>query len=62
MDECSLLYLICGILVTDEISLGICAMDYRGEDLYPSANTPGLIVDDVSRREQQLINLPIRPV
>ena len=47
-DECSLLCLICGMPVTNGILLGICALDYRGEDLYPSAHTPGLIVDDVS--------------
>lgn len=50
LDECLLLCLLLGILVTNEngISLGICAMDYRGDDPYPDCNTPGLIVDDVS--------------
>lgn len=32
--------------------LGICAMDYLGDDPYPNAETPGIIVDDVSRFEQ----------
>jgi hypothetical protein len=38
-------------------------MDYLGNDPYPTGNTPGLIVDDVSRRhgrDQPHINLPIR--
>ena len=41
------------------IGTGICAMDYRGDDPYPTANTPGLIVDDVSRFEQLHICLRI---
>lgn len=36
-----------GIPVTDRILLGICAMDYLGNP-YLNADTPGLIVDDVS--------------
>ena len=27
-------------------------MDYLGDDPYPNAETPGIIVDDVSRFEQ----------
>ena len=34
-------------------------MDYRGDDQDPDCNTPGLIVDDVSRFEQPYICLPI---
>jgi len=34
-------------------------MDYLGDDLYPSSDTPGLIVDDVSCLEQQHVCLPI---
>jgi hypothetical protein len=49
LDECSLLCLL-GMHVTNGISnIGICAMDYCGDDPYPTADTPGLIVDDVSR-------------
>jgi hypothetical protein len=33
-------------------------MDYCGDDPYPTANTTGLIVDDVSRFEQLHICLP----
>ena len=33
--------------------LVICAMDYLGNDRYPNADTPGLIVDNVSYLEQQ---------
>ena len=40
--------------------LGICAMDYRDNDPYPTGDTPGLIVDDVSDCEQPHTNLPIR--
>lgn len=48
LDECpSLLCLFCGILVMNRILLGICAMDYRGDDPYPNPDTPGLIIDDV---------------
>jgi hypothetical protein len=41
--------------VTDGILLGICAMDYLGNVRNPDANTPGLIVDDVSHHEQMRI-------
>ena len=41
-----------GLLLTNRIFLGICAMDYLGDDPYPNPDTPGLIVDDVSRFEQ----------
>jgi hypothetical protein len=34
-------------------------MDYYGDDPYPTGNTPGLIVDDVSRSEKPHICLPI---
>jgi hypothetical protein len=30
-------------------------MDYFGDDPRPTANTPGLIVDDVSRLQQQRV-------
>ena len=30
-------------------------MDYLGNDPYPTADTPGLIVDDVSRLEQRRV-------
>jgi hypothetical protein len=46
--------------VTNGISLGICAIDYRGDDPYLNHNTPGLIVDNVSRSEEPSISLPIR--
>jgi hypothetical protein len=58
--ECSLLCLLGGIPVTNGISLGICAMDYRADDPYPRSNTPGLIADNVGRREEPSICLPIR--
>lgn len=45
--------------VTNSILLGICAVDYLG-DPYLNANTPGLIVDDVSRLERQRVLLLIR--
>ena len=35
-------------------------MDYCGDDPFPTANTPGLIVDDVSRSGQLHICLPIQ--
>jgi uncharacterized caspase-like protein len=38
----------------------ICAMDYRADDPYPRSNTPGLIADNVGRREEPSICLPIR--
>jgi hypothetical protein len=41
--------------VTNRILLGICAMDYLGNDPSPNPDTPGLIVDDVSRLEQQRV-------
>jgi hypothetical protein len=44
--------------MTNGISLGICAMDYRGAGPYENGNTPGLIVDDVSDYEQPCIYLP----
>jgi hypothetical protein len=49
LDECQFVYLLLGTPVTNEmeLSLGICAMDYRGDDPYQDCNTPGLIVDDV---------------
>ncbi len=56
LDKCSLLCLLGGLPVTNGISIGICAMDYCGDDPYLTANTPGLIVDDVSRTH---ICLPI---
>ena len=58
-DECSLLCLLGGLLVANQKSLGICAIDYRGNVPNPNPNTPGLIVDDVSCLEQHRINLPI---
>jgi hypothetical protein len=35
----------------NRILLGICAMDYLGNDLYPDPDTPGLISDDVTYLE-----------
>jgi hypothetical protein len=57
--ECSLLCPLDGMSVTNQISLGICAIDYLGN---PSLNsyTPGLISDNVSRRKVSFICLPIR--
>lgn len=49
IDECSLLCLLGGVILTTGLSLGICAMDYRNDDPRPNANKPGLIVDNVSR-------------
>ena len=49
--ECSLPYLLGGMPVTSGISVGICAIDYRGDDTFPLSNTPGLVSDNVSRRE-----------
>jgi hypothetical protein len=34
-------------------------MDYSGDNTYPTANTPGVIVDDVSRVDQLHVCLPI---
>jgi hypothetical protein len=48
------------MLATNRLSLGICAMDYRNDDPNPNANTPGLIVDNVSRHEELRIRLLIR--
>lgn len=57
--ECSFLCLLGGMLVANLISLGICAMDYRG-DPYLNSYTPGLISDNVSRRKASFNCLPIR--
>ena len=35
-------------------------MDYRADHPYPKSNMPGLIADNVSRREEPNICLPIR--
>jgi hypothetical protein len=35
------------------MSLGICAVDYDGDNRDANPDTPGLIVDDVSYLEQQ---------
>jgi hypothetical protein len=61
LDECSLLPSLRDAYgMTNGISLGICAMDYRGDDNpYENAHTHGLIVDDVSHHEQPRIHLPI---
>jgi hypothetical protein len=61
LDECSLMCLLGGTPVTDGILLGICAMDYLGILPNLNANTPGLIVDDVSHNEQlrNYFKLPI---
>jgi hypothetical protein len=59
--ECWLLCFLGGVPVANGISLGICAMDYLGEVPNPNANTPGLIVDNVSRHEELRICLPICP-
>ena len=40
-----------------KILLGICAVDYRGDEQYPTPDTPGLIVDDVSCFKQSRICL-----
>ncbi|KAH9995799.1 caspase domain-containing protein [Russula vinacea] len=48
--ECSLLCLVGGMSVTNGISVGICAMDYRGDDPYPLSNTPGLVADNVMHK------------
>ena len=40
--------------LTHVISPGICAMNYVGDDPCPNPDTPGLIVDDVSRREHPI--------
>lgn len=45
----------------NQLSLGICAMDYVGDDPSPNPDTPGIIVDDVSYIEKQHICLPIVP-
>lgn len=42
--------------VTNGLS-GICAMDYLGDDPYPTAHTAGLIVDDVSRAAFKQLHL-----
>ena len=40
--------------VTNRTLLGICAVDYLGNP-YLNADTPGLIVDDVSRLERRRV-------
>jgi hypothetical protein len=45
--------------VVNGILLGICAVDYLDNVEYADANTPGLIADNVSRREEPRICLPI---
>jgi hypothetical protein len=61
LDECSFLCLLGGMPVINGIFLGICAMDYTGDDPYPNLDTPGLIVDDVSRREHPIfVCQPVR--
>jgi len=42
---------------SDGLDECICDMDYRGDDPCPNANTPGLIVDDVSLHGRQHICL-----
>ena len=41
--------------------LGICAMDYIGDDPSPNPDTPGIIVDDVSYVDKRHILLLIVP-
>ena len=53
-DECPSTCILSGMPVTNRMLLGICAVDYLGNP-YLNANTPGLIVDDVSCLEQQRI-------
>jgi len=53
-NECSLPCILSETSVTKRILLGICAVDYLGNP-YLCANTPVLIVDDVSRLEQQRV-------
>ena len=48
-----------GIPLINRILLGICAIDYRGDDPNPHPDTPGLIVDDVSYFEQHVIAILI---
>lgn len=62
LDECALLCLLDGIPVTNGTSLGIYAMDYLGDDPNPTADTPGLIVDNVSRDDGPHIRFLIRSV
>ena len=50
LDECPLLYLLGGVPVINGLLSGICAVDYTDDDPNPNPDTPGLIVDDVSRR------------
>jgi len=45
----------------NQTSLGICAMDFLGDDPEPTPDTPGVIVDDVSYVEKQHICIPIVP-
>ena len=49
------------MLVTNIISLGICAMDYLGDPMDPYMNsyTPGLISDNVGCRKVLFNCLPI---
>ncbi len=58
LDECSLPRILSGMAVANTTSLGICGEDYLGNP-YRNADTPGLIVDDVSRYEQRRACLPI---
>ena len=48
LDECPFFLCFFGwIPVMTRILLGICAMDYLGDDPNPNPDTRGLIVDDV---------------
>ena len=40
-----------------KILLGICAVDYRGDEQHSTPDTPGLIVDDVNFFKQSRIYL-----
>ena len=58
LDECLfLLFLFGGIPVMSRILLGICAVDYSGDNRSPNPDTPGIIVDDVSYSEPYHVSL-----
>ena len=62
LDECLLLSLLGGMPVTNGILLGICAIDYRGDDPRPTCRTTGLIVDDVSYVNNRILSCQSVPL
>jgi hypothetical protein len=58
LDGCSFLCLLCRMLLTNRITLGICAIDYRGDEELPNEYTAGIIVDGVRCLQLSHVYLP----